>query len=118
MNVRRVNGIAIVAPKGWMMGGDETEQLEKTVLDLLAAGNRCLVLDLIGVHNMNSTALGKFTMFHRLYQDKGGRAALCNTDKRIENILVITKLSLVFDVYPSEREAVASFEGLESPDWK
>jgi len=34
---------------------------------------------------------------------------LCSVDKRIENIFVITKLSLVFDVYPNEEQAIASF---------
>jgi anti-anti-sigma regulatory factor len=40
---------------------------------------------------------------------RGGQMKLCSVDKRIENIFVITKLSLVFDVYPNEEQAIASF---------
>jgi anti-anti-sigma regulatory factor len=39
---------------------------------------------------------------------------LCGVDKRIENIFVITKLSLVFDVFPTEEQAIASFAETKS----
>jgi anti-anti-sigma regulatory factor len=45
---------------------------------------------------------------------RGGQMKLCSVDKRIENIFVITKLSLVFDVYPNEEQAIASFAEKES----
>jgi anti-anti-sigma regulatory factor len=40
---------------------------------------------------------------------RGGQMKLCAVDKRIENIFVITKLSMVFDVYATEELAIASF---------
>lgn len=45
---------------------------------------------------------------------RGGQVKLCSVDKRIENIFVITKLSMVFDVYPTEEQAIASFAERES----
>ena len=51
---------------------------------------------------------------HSNYVRRGGQMKLCSVDKRIENIFVITKLSLVFDVYPSEEQALASFAERES----
>jgi anti-sigma B factor antagonist len=115
MKVAKHKGIAVVAPSGWLMGGPETDDFEKTIRDLLESGNRCLVIDLIECNHMNSIALGKLIGMHTSYANRGGRMKLCNLDKRIQNVLIITKLSLVFDVYQSEREAMASFAGTECP---
>ena len=46
---------------------------------------------------------------HSNFVRRGGQMKLCSVDKRIENIFVITKLSLVFDVYATEEQAIASF---------
>jgi anti-anti-sigma regulatory factor len=46
---------------------------------------------------------------HSSYVRRSGQMKLCAVDKRIENIFVITKLSLVFDVFPTEQQAIASF---------
>jgi anti-sigma B factor antagonist len=109
MKVRMEKGVAVVALKGWLMGGAETDEMEKTIREALERGNRCLVLDLGDVNHMNSTALGKLVGLRTSYVNRGGTIKLCNLDKKIENLFVITKLSLVFDVHASEREALASF---------
>ena len=109
MNVRMEKGIAVIAPHGWLMGGPETDELQRTMRELLEQGNRCLVVDLADVVHMNSTALGVLVGCTMSYAKRDGRITLCNVDKRIQNTLVITRLSLVFDTYSSEREAVASF---------
>jgi anti-sigma B factor antagonist len=111
VKVRKEKGIAIVAPSGWLMGGDETDDFEKTVRRLLEEGNRCLVIDLVNVTHMNSNAIGVLVGCHSSYANREGRLVLCNLEVRVQNVLVITRLSLVFDVYKSEREAVSSFEG-------
>ena len=113
MKVRTVNDIAILAPHGWLMGGDETEQFEIVIRKLLESGNRKLLLDLAGVVHMNSTAIGMLVACRNNYVERGGIIRLCNVDTRIDAILVITKLVQLFDVYTSEREAIAGFESVE-----
>ena len=114
MRERHVGSIAILAPKGYLTGGDETEELEKKIKALSEAGNKHLVINLGETQHLNSTALGVLISAHATYVRKGGQMKLCSVDKRIENIFVITKLSLVFDVYPSEEQAIASFAEKES----
>ncbi len=109
MKPRMERSVAVLAPHGWLMGGPETDELEQAVRGLIEQGNLALLLDLANVVHMNSTAIGKLVAFHTSYRNRKGRMALCNVDHKIQNILVITKLSLVFDSYPSEREALASF---------
>ncbi len=114
MKQRQVGSIAVLAPRGYLTGGDETEELEKAIKTLSEAGNKHLVINLGETQHLNSTALGVLISAHSNYVRRGGQMKLCCVDKRIENIFVITKLSLVFDVYPSEEQAIASFAEKES----
>ena len=114
MKQRQVGNVVILAPKGYLTGGDETEELEKTIKNLSDGGNKSLVINLAETQHLNSTALGVLISAHANYMRRGGQMKLCSVDKRIENIFVITKLSLVFDVYPGEEQAIASFAERES----
>jgi anti-sigma B factor antagonist len=109
MKQRQVEGIVILAPKGYLTGGDETDELERTIKQLGDGGNKHLLINLSETQHLNSTALGVLISAHSNYVRRGGQMKLCSVDKRIENIFVITKLSLVFDVYPNEEQAIASF---------
>jgi anti-sigma B factor antagonist len=109
MRQRQVGNIVILTPKGYLTGGDETEELEKAIKAQGESGNKHLIIDLADTQHLNSTALGVLISAHSNYVRRGGQMKLCSVDKRIENIFVITKLSLVFDVYPGEEQAIASF---------
>ena len=109
MKTRDVGTITVVPPKGYLTGGDETDELEQTIRGLIDKGNKHLVINLAETQHLNSTALGVLISANTNYVRRGGQMKLCSVDKRIENIFVITKLSLVFDVYPNEEQAIASF---------
>jgi anti-sigma B factor antagonist len=114
MKSRQVGSIAILTPKGYLTGGEETEELERGIKQLGEEGNKHLVINLSETQHLNSTALGVLISAHSSYVRRGGQMKLAAVDKRIENIFVITKLSLVFDVYPTEEQAIASFVEKES----
>ena len=114
MKQRQVGTITILSPKGYLTGGDETDELEQSIKGLSDGGNKHLVINLGETQHLNSTALGVLISAHSNYVRRGGQMKLCSVDKRIENIFVITKLSMVFDVYPSEEQAIASFAEKES----
>jgi anti-sigma B factor antagonist len=109
MKQRQVGSIFIVAPKGYLTGGKETDELEQAIKQLSEVDAKHLVINLAEAQHLNSTALGVLISAHSNFVRRGGQMKLCSVDKRIENIFVITKLSLVFDVYPSEELAIASF---------
>jgi len=109
VKVRRLNGVVVATPRGYLVGGEETDELEKLIRDLAAEGNLHLVINLGDTQHINSTALGVLITGHTNYAKRQGQMKLCSVDKRIQNIFVITKLSLVFDVYDSEEKAIASF---------
>ena len=114
MKQRQVGSIVILYPKGYLTGGDETDELERTIKDLGESGNKHLIINLSDTQHLNSTALGVLISAHANYTRRQGQMKLCGVDKRIENIFVITKLSLVFDVFPTEEQAIASFAETKS----
>jgi anti-sigma B factor antagonist len=114
MKIRQVGNITILTPKGYLTGGEETEEVEKAIKHLTEEGNKNLIINLSETQHLNSTALGVLISAHSSYVRRGGQMKLCAVDKRIENIFVITKLSLVFDVYATEEQAIASFAERES----
>ena len=101
--------IVLLEPKGELVGGDETDDLHQTIEGLIKEENKKLVIDLAKVHYLNSSALGMLAWAHTNYSKRGGRIVLAEVEKNIRNIFVITKLSLVFDLYQNQRDAVASF---------
>jgi len=101
--------IVVLHLKGNFVGGDETDELQNKIKELSEKGNLKLVIDLGEVAYLNSSALGVLISAHANYTKRGGKIKLCQLNKNLENLFVITKLSLIFDTYPSEIEAVAGF---------
>ena len=95
--------------KGNYVGGEETDELRDTIKKLSEEGNLKLVVDLGEVSYLNSSALGVLIAAHANYAKRGGKIKLCQLNKNLENLFVITKLSLIFDSYPNQVEAIASF---------
>lgn len=112
MGVKRVmNGsVAILSPEGTLWGGEETNQLSAAIDDLIAKDNTQLIIDLGKVDHLNSTALGVLVKTHTNYVKRGGSVKLCALEKRIRNLLLITKLAMVFEVHDSLDQALASFQ--------
>lgn len=103
-------GIIIIAPKGNFVGGEETDELRDAIKKCSDAGNIKLIIDLGDVLYLNSTALGVLISAHANYSKRNGKIKLCQLNKNLENLFVITKLALIFDSYPTQEEAIKSFE--------
>lgn len=101
--------IVVFELNGNYIGGDETDELRDDIKKISDSGNTKLVIDLGRVSYLNSSALGVLISAHANYAKRGGQIKLCRLNKNIENIFVITKLSLVFDSYQNQKEAIASF---------
>jgi anti-sigma B factor antagonist len=102
--------IAVLEPRGSLIGGEETDELKTKAKDLLEQGNRKLVLDLGGVTYINSSGIGALVNIHTLFQKAEGKVKLCNVAKGVENVFVITKLTSVFDVEEDRNTAIGSFK--------
>ena len=103
------NGIGLIEAKGSLVGGDETVELRQAVAGFAEREYSKLIIDLSNVTYVNSTAIGVMVSAHATYSRRGWRIKVCGMNKNINNIFVITKLTLIFDVYDSRAEAVKSF---------
>ena len=101
--------IVILELKGNYVGGDETDQLRDEIKKVSEDGNTKLIVDLGEVSYLNSSALGVLIAAHANYAKRGGKIKLCQLNKNLENLFVITKLSLIFDSFSNQPEAIASF---------
>ena len=110
LDVRTVGDVTILTPKGMLLGGKETDELQAKIKELAEAGNRKLLINLGQTTFMNSVSLGVLIAGHANYSKRDAKLKLCAVDKKIQSIFVVTKLSLVFEVYDEEAEAVASFK--------
>lgn len=109
LDVRTVGDVTILTPKGMLLGGKETDELQSKIKELAEAGNQKLLINLGQTTFMNSVSLGVLIAGHSNYAKRGAKLKLCAVDKKIQNIFVVTKLSLVFEVYDEAEGALKSF---------
>jgi len=107
---RAVGDVVIVVVTGdvTLNSGGEV-MLKDKVRSLLEQGHMKLVLDLGRVSYVDSAGLGELVHAHATAKNKGGSLRLLNVNKRLKDLLTITKLVTVFDSYDTEATAVASF---------
>jgi anti-sigma B factor antagonist len=98
--------VVILEPKGSLVGGDETDELKKAIQSQLEKGNRKLIIDLGGVEYLNSSAIGALVSGHTSYLNRQGKLVLCNINKSITNIFVVTKLSTIFASADTREDAI------------
>lgn len=105
---RAEDGIIVVECSGRIVFGEESSLLRETVKKSISENNR-IVLNLGEVNYIDSGGLGTLVALHTTAQNAGGTIKLVNLTKRVGDLLQVTKLLTVFDVYNSEAEAVDSF---------
>jgi anti-sigma B factor antagonist len=105
---RNKDGILMVDCSGRIVFGEESSLLRSTVKNALSENSR-IVLNLGEVNYIDSGGLGTLVELRTSAQNAGGTIKLTRLTKHVSDLLQITKLLTVFDVYDSEAEAVESF---------
>jgi anti-sigma B factor antagonist len=106
---REREGVAILDLAGRITVGEESGGIRDRLKELVTAGQTRIVLNLKDVDFIDSTGLGALVVAHTGIRKAGGRLALENLNERNIELLVLTKLSTVFDVFDDEQQAVNSF---------
>jgi anti-sigma B factor antagonist len=102
--------VMVMHLSGKIMGGPDFEKFHSEVKTLIAEGYIDILLNLSRVSWINSTGLGILVTAYRTVTKNGGRLKICAVNERIDNILNITQLKLVFETYEGCDEALASFK--------
>jgi len=108
LSVRIIDGVSIVDCRGRLLFGDEAGALRDTVKNLLAESKN-IIINLGETTYIDSGGLGTLVGLYTSAQNQGGMVKLSNLQQRVTDLLQVTKLLTVFDVYDSEDAAVKSF---------
>lgn len=106
---REREGIVILKLHGRITVGPEASALRDRISALNAAGTRNLVLDMPEVDYIDSTGLGALVMSATSLRKNGGNLKLLNLNRRNIELLVMTKLATVFEIFSDEQDAVNSY---------
>jgi anti-sigma B factor antagonist len=106
---RTVDGILAIECSGRIVFGEETSLLRDEVKKAIADNIKRIVLNLGQVNYIDSGGLGTLVALHTTAHNAGASVKLANLTKRVGDLLQVTKLLTVFDVYNSEYEALESF---------
>jgi anti-sigma B factor antagonist len=105
-----VNGVSIVDLSGRITLGEGSVLLRDTVRDLIAKGQKKILLNLGDVTYIDSSGIGELVSAFTTVRNHGGELKLLNLTKKVHDLLQITKLYTVFDVKDDEAAAVGAFK--------
>jgi anti-sigma B factor antagonist len=106
----RKNGdVTVLDIEGKILLGEGDVQLNKKIADLIGRKESKILLNLSQVPYMDSGGLGEVVRSFTTVKREGGELKLVGVTARIKDLMTITKLHTVFDIYDTEAEGVASF---------
>jgi anti-sigma B factor antagonist len=110
INTRTVGDVTVLDMSGKLTIGVGDAQLRDAVQQALENGSTKLVLNMSALTTIDSAGIGELVSAYTRVNNRGGKLKLENLPPKVTDILMITQLITVFEVYDNEEEAVASFE--------
>jgi anti-sigma B factor antagonist len=106
---REREGIKILDLNGRLTVGPAANDLREAIASIQSKGNSNIILNLSEVDYIDSTGLGTLVICFTSLQKAGGELKLLNLNKRNLELLILTKLSTVFQLFSDEQDAVNSY---------
>ncbi len=110
VKARRLDDVVILDLSGRITIGEGTLILRDQIQKLLTAGDRKFLLNLSDVDYIDSSGLGELVTSFTTVRNQDGRLKLLNLTRRVQDLLQITKLLTVFDVFNNETEALKTMK--------
>jgi anti-sigma B factor antagonist len=107
--IREIGGVTIIDMVGRITLGEGSTLLRDLVRQNLETGHKKIVINMAGINYIDSTGLGELVSAYRLVKSQDGELKLMNLNKKVSDLLQITRLYAVFDIHNDEGQAVASF---------
>ena len=110
LTTRKVGDVTVIDAVGRITLGEGSSSFRDTIRDLATEGNKKLLLNLAEVTYIDSSGIGELVSAFTTVTNQGGQLKLLNLTKRIQDLLQITKLYTVFEVFDNEATAIRSYE--------
>ena len=111
---KMVGDVCVLVPEGKIVIGDEVGALREKIKEVLQSGHKNILISLEKVSYMDSTGVGALVGTFTTIRNQGGQLKLSSLSQRTRDILLVTKLLTVFDVYENEGEGIKSFSTKKS----
>jgi anti-anti-sigma factor len=102
-------GVEIIKLDGKITIGSGDQQLREVITNAMSAGQPKILLDMSGVSTIDSSGIGELVGSYTTVTNRGGKLKLLHLPAKLNELLHVTQLITVFEVYDSEAEALASF---------
>jgi len=109
IKTRESQQVTIIEMSGKLMGGTDADVFRDLIHEIIEEGKRRVLVDLAGVKWVNSTGVGILITGYTTMRRNRGDMKLLNVSNKIQSILYVTKLNLIFECFENEDEAVTSF---------
>ena len=109
LNTRQVGDVTVIDVAGRITLGEGSAALRESMKDLVTKGQKKILLNLGEVSYIDSSGIGELVSGFTTVTNSGGNLKLLNLNKRVKDLLQITKLYTVFDVHEEEAGAIRSF---------
>ena len=109
INVRESGDVLILDLNGRITLGEEAASLRDTLKEQIDSGRKNILLNLAEVSYIDSSGLGQLVGSFATVTSRGGQLKLLNLQKRLHELMQVTKLITVFEVYATEAPALRSF---------
>jgi anti-sigma B factor antagonist len=106
---RQIRGVDILDLSGRIVLGEGSAALRDAIRDLAASGQKLILLNLADINYIDSSGLGELVASFATIRRQGGELKLLKLTRKVHDLMQVTKLYTVFDVYNSESEAIDSF---------
>ena len=109
LTTRQVGDVTVIDANGRITLGEGSSTFRESIKDLTALGNKKILLNLGDVTYIDSSGIGEMVSAFTSVTNQGGQLKMLNLTKRVRDLLQITKLYTVFEVFDDEAAAVRSF---------
>jgi len=109
IQTREREGVTILDLKGKLVVGDSCTDVREKITEQIGQGRKQIILNLQGVDYIDSTGLGSLVICYTSLQKTGGSLKLESLNRRNLELMLLTKLSTIFQIFNEEQEAVNSF---------
>ena len=109
LSTRQVGNVTVIDVAGRITLGEGSSALRETLRDLVAKNQNKILLNLADVTYIDSSGIGELVSGYTTVTNTGGSLKLLNLNKRVKDLLQITKLYTVFEVHEDEAAAIRSY---------
>jgi anti-anti-sigma factor len=107
---REVDGVTVLDLNGRITLGEGSVRVREAIRDFISKGSKNILLNLGNIDYIDSSGLGELVSAYTTARNQAVALKLLNLTKKVHDLLQVTKLYTVFDIFDDEASAIASFK--------